>query len=153
MQSPGSRRGVAPCWLDAPEFFAANATEDLPKVVFSNKRTDSSDIFLYHKTTRRDLYDQERQKAVAEGFFEVLFCNEKGEITEGAITSLFIRQGDAFYTPPVACGLLPGVFRRHFLARSDATVHEKILYPADLTWAEEIYVANSVRGMVQVKPA
>jgi para-aminobenzoate synthetase/4-amino-4-deoxychorismate lyase len=129
---------------------AAGSSEKLPQVRFSSARTDSHDTYLYHKTTRRKLYNQEREKAVNDGYYEVLFVNERGEVTEGAISSVFIKKGGVFYTPPLQCGLLPGVFRSHFMAVSPKPVIEKILFPADLADADAVYVANSVRGMIQV---
>ncbi len=129
---------------------AARSLQELPQVRFSSARTDSRDAFLYHKTTRRNLYNQEREKAVNEGYYEVLFVNERGEVTEGAVSSIFIQKDAAWYTPPLLCGLLPGVFRSNFMAASPGQVIEKILFPADLAEAEAVYVANSVRGMVQV---
>ncbi|OKY75547.1 MAG: aminodeoxychorismate synthase, component I [Desulfobulbaceae bacterium DB1] len=140
---------ATPC--DEPKGLEQAGEEPAPQVRFSSQQTDSADIFLCHKTTRRDLYDRERHKATAEGYYEVLFCNEKGEVTEGAITSVFVRQGDIFFTPPVACGLLPGVYRNHFLTKTGFTVIEKILFPEDLARADAVYVANSVRGMVRVR--
>jgi para-aminobenzoate synthetase/4-amino-4-deoxychorismate lyase len=132
------------------ELAVAEATTQLPKVIFSGQRTDSENPYYFHKTTRRDLYDRERAKAVRDGFYEVLFCNERGEVTEGAVTNIFIRKGDIFYTPPVACGLLAGIFRRHFLTVHGDQVQEKILMRQDLEQADALYVANSVRGLVQV---
>jgi para-aminobenzoate synthetase/4-amino-4-deoxychorismate lyase len=140
--------GATPC--EPAETLAQSSTEELPKVRFSAERTDSRDAFLYHKTTRRNLYNQQREKAVNDGFYEVLFINERGEVTEGAITTVFIKKGEVFYTPPLPCGLLPGVFRSHFMAVSPKRVVEKILFPEDLADADAVYVANSVRGMVQV---
>ncbi len=122
----------------------------LPKVVFAETATDSQSPFLYHKTTIRDLYDRERQKALAAGFYEVLFCNEKGEVTEGSISNIFIRNGETLYTPPLACGLLDGVFRKFIMNNCPLTVTEKILTRSDLETAEGIYVGNSIRGLIQV---
>ncbi|MCB2183058.1 MAG: aminodeoxychorismate synthase component I [Desulfobulbaceae bacterium] len=139
---------------DEPKKLPGQKKANLPKVIFSDKRTSSDDHFLFHKTTMRDLYNQERERCVAEGYYEVLFCNEKGEVTEGAISTVFVKKGDVFYTPPIACGLLPGVFRDHFLGGSQgAVVEEKILYPDDLLQADAVFVANSVRGIVPVELA
>jgi para-aminobenzoate synthetase/4-amino-4-deoxychorismate lyase len=146
----GTMTGSAtPC--EAPRTLADAPAEPLPQVLLSAARTDARDPFLYHKTTRRDLYDREREKAVRDGYYEVLFANVRGEVTEGAISTLFIRKDGIFYTPPLQCGLLPGIFRAHFLARPPGPVIEKILYPADLAAADAVYVANSVRGMVRVR--
>jgi para-aminobenzoate synthetase / 4-amino-4-deoxychorismate lyase len=123
----------------------------LPQVLFSARRVDSRDRLLYHKTTRRELFDREREIAVAAGFHEVLFCNERGEVTEGSITNVFARRGARLLTPPVSCGLLDGVCRRHLLAAGPLPVEEQVLSPADLQQADAIYIANSVRGLVQVE--
>lgn len=126
------------------------AEQKRPRITFAGQNTDSSSPYLYHKTTIRELYDREREKALAAGFFEVLFCNEKGQVTEGGISNVFIRNGDSFVTPPPACGLLDGVFRRRFLESNPGRVREAILSREDVARAEAVYVANSIRGLVRV---
>ena len=138
-----------PC--ETPRTLACPPAAELPRVIFASTKTDSRDPFLFHKTTRRDLYNREREKALRDGYYEVLFLNERGEVTEGSISTLFIEKDGLFYTPPLECGLLPGVFRAHFIARPPARVVEKILLPVDLAGADAIYVANSVRGIVRVR--
>jgi para-aminobenzoate synthetase/4-amino-4-deoxychorismate lyase len=131
---------------------AAKTPENpLPQVVFSDKRTDSRDPFLFHKTTLRNLYDNERKRALSADFFEVLFYNEKGVVTEGSISNIFIKKGDIYLTPPVDCGLLDGVFRQYFMAVNPLQVKEAVLTRQDLEDADNLYVANSVRGLVEVK--
>jgi para-aminobenzoate synthetase/4-amino-4-deoxychorismate lyase len=110
--------------------------------------TDSGDRFLYHKTTERARYDQARAEAVAHGFFEVLFHNERGQLTEGAITNLFVRVGGKWLTPPVEEGLLPGIWRAAFLAETGG--EEQPVAPALLAQAEEVVIGNSVRGAIEV---
>lgn len=119
------------------------------KVKLSNKRVDPEDIFLYHKTTNRSLYDGERRKALAEGFFEVIFLNKKGELTEGSISNIFIEKGGILYTPPLSSGLLPGVLREHLIQSGRA--EEKVLYPRDLLEADKVYIGNSVRGIMEAE--
>ena len=120
----------------------------LVRLLVSPHRTDSADRYLYHKTTRRALYDQERESAVAQGFWEVLFRNERGHLTEGAITNLFVRTSAGWVTPPVGEGLLPGIWREAFLRETGA--EERPIALEDLAEAEEVVVGNSVRGAVQV---
>ncbi len=122
----------------------------LPKITFSSIKTDPESPFLYHKTTNREIYDMERQHALAKGCLEVIFCNNKDEVTEGSITNVFIRRGDSLITPPVACGLLPGIFRSYFLDTFAGHVQEAVIYREDLENADAVYIANSVRGIVQV---
>lgn len=116
----------------------------------SSERTLSTDVFLRHKTTHRELYESQYAKCRAEGFDEVIFLNERDEVTEGAISNIFIRRGGQLLTPPLSSGILPGVFRRHIL-ETDATSKESILTLDDLETADAIYVCNSLRGMREVR--
>lgn len=120
-------------------------------ITLSNKRTNSTDIFLYHKTTNRKLYTSEYIKYKALGFFDVVFCNEKNQITEGSRSNIFIQKKGIYYTPPIKSGVLPGVFRTYFINQSKITLQEKILYKEDLKTAQAIYCANAVQGLVKVK--
>ncbi|HEX9653224.1 MAG TPA: aminotransferase class IV, partial [bacterium] len=103
----------------------------------------------FHKTTCRDLYQAEYAKYSAQGFLDVLFLNEDGQVTEGAISNLFIKKNGNYYTPPVACGLLNGVFRQEFLS-GHSNAFEKCLWLEDLNSADEVYLTNATRGMVKV---
>jgi para-aminobenzoate synthetase/4-amino-4-deoxychorismate lyase len=115
------------------------------RVTISRKRICSADQCLRHKTTRREFYDRELRQAQAEGFGEVLFLNERDEVTEGAISNVFIEKQGAWFTPPVGCGLLPGVYRRHLLETMPNT-SERVLLLNDLLEADAIYLCNAVRG-------
>ena len=95
------------------------------------ERTLSTDVFLRHKTTHRPLYDRLFAAAQRAGFDEVLFLNQRDEVTEGAISNIFVRIEGRLYTPPLACGVLPGVFRRHLL-EAVPRAEERILKLADL---------------------
>ncbi len=121
-----------------------------PVVAISTVQTDPDDLFLRHKTTERKIYDQELRRYQKLGYHDVLFTNTRGEITEGARSNIFIKNGSRFYTPPVRCGLLPGVYREYFMRRQKSSVKEKILYLEDLYSANAIFLTNAVRGLVQV---
>ena len=118
------------------------------RIVLSGERVDKTDIFLCHKTTNRALYDTELERCRALGFFDVIFTNTEDQITEGAITNIIIHKNGEYYTPPVSCGLLPGIFRQHILETAILLVKEKILYLEDIVKADKIYLMNSVRKMV-----
>ncbi|MGP8260812.1 MAG: aminodeoxychorismate synthase component I [Acidobacteriaceae bacterium] len=119
------------------------------RVTLAAERSLSSDVFLRHKTTHRPLYDRMFAAAERAGFDEVLFLNQRDEVTEGAISNIFVRIEGQLYTPPLACGLLPGVFRRHLL-EAVPRAKERILKLADLEAADEIYLCNSVRGLRRI---
>jgi para-aminobenzoate synthetase/4-amino-4-deoxychorismate lyase len=115
--------------------------------VVSDHRIDSGDVFLYHKTTERTLYDTEwASMHEAYGADEVIFFNERGELAEGSRTNIFVRQDGKLLTPALSCGLLPGTLREELLVRGDA--EEAVLLLDDLARADAVYLGNSVRGLV-----
>ena len=107
---------------------------------------------MRHKTTRRQLYEQEYKEALRKGYDEVLFLNERDEVTEGAISNVFIEKDGQWFTPPVRCGLLPGIYRRHLLETKPGA-GEKILRLEDLAAADAVYISNAVRGLRKVTVA
>jgi len=121
-------------------------------ITLSALRTDSADPLLRHKTTRRMMYDQERRRAQLNGHAEVLFRNERDEVTEGAISNLFARFDAHLVTPPIGCGLLPGVARAVALAERPGA-SEAVLTVDDLTQADELFICNAVRGWRRVTVA
>ncbi len=124
---------------------------DLPVVCFSERTIDSNQSWYMHKTTRRELYDIEYKRACKNTLFELLFVNDKGEVTEGAITNVFIYRDGRYMTPPVSCGLLAGTMRRKLLEVEGNRAMEKVLFPEDVYGAEAVFLCNAVRGVVQVR--
>lgn len=116
----------------------------------ASERTDSADVFLRHKTTHRQFYDRHLAEAQAAGYDEVLFLNQRGELTEGAISNLFIERDARLLTPPLTSGILPGIYRRHIL-ETNPQAEERILTIDDLQSAAAIYLCNSLRGIRRVK--
>ena len=110
----------------------------------SPQRTDSRDLFLRHKTNWRELYESEVKRL---GTDEVIFMNERGEITEGARSNVFVVRDGHVLTPPLMSGLLDGRLRSEMLARGLA--HEAVLTPDD--FGGEVYFGNSLRGLIPAK--
>jgi len=115
------------------------------RIKFSKFKTDPENIFLYHKTTNRNLYKKELEKAKKEGFFDVIFTNKYGEITEGAITNIYIEKNKKIYTPKIKSGLLNGIIRKKLLLKGKIT--EKVITFKDLKTADNIYISNSIIGL------
>ncbi|HEY0150462.1 MAG TPA: aminodeoxychorismate synthase component I [Longimicrobium sp.] len=111
------------------------------RIGIAREPVDSRDALLFHKTTSRAAYDTRR--ASRPDCDDVLLVNERGELTESTLANLVLRLDRALWTPPLACGLLPGVFRARLLERGD--IRERVLRPADLHRADAIYLINSVR--------
>ena len=109
---------------------------------------DSSDEFLRHKTTQRAVYQAHVPPA---GCFDTLLWNERGELTEFTRGNLVVEIAGRRVTPPVACGLLPGVLRAELLARDE--IHEQVVRCDELAQATGVWFINGVRGMLRVEPA
>ncbi|MGA9884620.1 MAG: aminodeoxychorismate synthase component I [Candidatus Acidiferrales bacterium] len=128
---------------------AARAVERFGRVRISNQKISSADRFLYHKTTNRAPYESELAAARKRGLDDVLFFNERGELTEGTIHNVFVAKRGIWRTPPVSSGLLPGVFRDHIL-KTRKNAREAALTLKDIESADAIYLCNSVRGVYPV---
>ncbi|MBN2338382.1 MAG: aminodeoxychorismate synthase component I [Acidobacteria bacterium] len=111
------------------------------RVRVAHGAVDSSDPFLYHKTTRREVYERAQRRHP--GAEDVLCANERGELTESTIANLVLEVDGGRFTPPVESGLLAGVFRGWLLERGEIT--ERVLRPADLERSTGIWLVNSVR--------
>jgi para-aminobenzoate synthetase/4-amino-4-deoxychorismate lyase len=108
---------------------------------------DSRDVLRRHKTTARPLYDAALRSLPADSqVFDLVFLNERGELAEGARSTIFVERDGMLLTPPLASGALPGVLRAHLLAAGKA--REAVLWPDDL--AGGFWLGNALRGLVRV---
>jgi len=124
-------------------------TERVARVCIAQHRTDPADPTLYHKTTQRPMYVLEYLEASRRGLDDVLFLNLCGEVTEGAISNVLVEKDGRWSTPPIECGLLAGVYRRHLLETRPEIV-ERVLTLDDLRNADAVYLSNAVRGLRRV---
>lgn len=122
-----------------------NSHEKVFKVCFANQPVDSNNIFLFHKTTHREVYE----KSMQNNFDDVLLFNEKGELTEFTIGNVVVESNAEFFTPPITCGLLAGTFREHLL--ETGKIKEKIIHKYELSNFSKIYLINSLRKWVEVE--
>ena len=120
------------------------------RFAIAEERLNSASIWLAHKTTNRAFYDAPRQKAHDQrGLDELVFRNERGELTEGSFTNLFVALDGRLLTPPLSSGLLAGTLRAELIATGKA--EERVLTLADLASADAIWLGNSVRGLVRAE--
>ncbi len=117
------------------------------KVALAAQPVADDDIRLFHKSTRREPYNQARARQP--GVDDVLLWNERGELTEFTIANVFVRMGAHWYTPPVDCGLLNGTLRATLVRRG--RVKERVIYKHDLKSVSDIVWGNSVRGFRRVR--
>jgi 4-amino-4-deoxychorismate lyase len=130
--------------------FVAVDTDTVWTLRLAAERLNSADSLLRHKTSCRAVYDSARAEFPRAEAEEVLLLNEKGELCEGTITTLFARIDDGpLVTPPLECGLLAGVLRADLIAQGLAREH--VLTPEDAFAAQELFVGNSLRGLVPAR--
>jgi para-aminobenzoate synthetase/4-amino-4-deoxychorismate lyase len=116
------------------------------RVALSPHRVDPLDPMLFHKTTHRPLYIEAFAEATAAGYDEVLFVNDRGEVTEASNHNIFIERAGRLITPPVECGLIPGVHRQLIL-QTHPTAAQRRLTLDDLRKADAVFLSNAVRGL------
>jgi para-aminobenzoate synthetase/4-amino-4-deoxychorismate lyase len=122
------------------------ATDRRWSVALANRAVDREDRFLFHKTSHRELYDHARVDFPDHD--DVLLWNSDRELTESTIANVVLKLDGELVTPPVDCGLLPGVFRADLLATGE--IRERVVTLDELAHAEEIFLVNSVRRWVEV---
>jgi len=116
-------------------------------VVLAPHPVCSANPWLHHKTTRRGLYDA--LAPARRELYDALLYNERGELTEFTRGNLVACIDGRGLTPPLACGVLPGVYRRELVARG--RVREAVLRVEDLARAQSLWFVNSVRGRIAVR--
>lgn len=114
------------------------------RVGLAQARLEAADPWLTVKSTRRAAYDAARA-ALPAGLDEVMFLNRAGQVCDGTITTVFFDAGQGLCTPPLACGLLPGVLRAELLETGQA--REAVLMAQDLPQVR-LWVGNSLRGLI-----
>jgi len=119
------------------------------RVLLSAVAMRSDDLLLAHKTTLRHVYDEGWKHAEALGAFDTLFFNERGELTEGGRSNVFVKLNGQWMTPPLSAGVLPGVMRAQLLEDAQWNAIERTMTRADLQNAEAVCVCNALRGVLQ----
>jgi 4-amino-4-deoxychorismate lyase len=126
--------------------FTPLPADTLWTVRIAHSRLDSNDKLLRLKTTNRAVYDTARAEYASSDADEVVMLNERGEVCEGTITSVFLDDGSGILrTPPISCGLLAGVLRTELICQRKARVSRISL---EELRAGKLYVGNSLRGLI-----
>lgn len=126
-----------------PEKLAAGFQLDYSPVM----RNETSPL-VFHKSMNYGDNILEKRRTKELGIDELVFSNSKGELCEGSTTNLFFVKDGQLCTPPVSCGMLPGVMRRFVMEHFP--VQEHILTKEDISDMEECFVTNSLMGIMPV---
>lgn len=116
-------------------------------VAVDDRPVDSGDLFLFHKTTHRRVYNEAAARHPT--CDDVILWNERGELTETTRGNLVVVRDGHHLTPPQDAGLLAGTYRAELLERG--RLREATLDRATLEDAEAVFLINSVRGFVRLR--
>jgi para-aminobenzoate synthetase / 4-amino-4-deoxychorismate lyase len=117
------------------------------RVDLATAPVNSSDRFLFHKTTHRDFYNAELK--LHSDCDDVIFWNERREITESTIANVVVLIDDQLFTPPIHSGLLAGTFRDELLA--EGKIKERVITVEELQTAKTFFLVNSVRRWIKAE--
>lgn len=138
-----ARDGTVTCQY---ELLSRSIAAEPKRVRIAQEPVDSTNPFLFHKTTNRRVYDS--AKAKFPDYDDILLWNEKGEVTESCISNIVISWDGKLVTPPVQCGLLNGTYRSFLLEQNK--IIEKTISLEEITKATKIYLINSVKKWQKV---
>jgi para-aminobenzoate synthetase/4-amino-4-deoxychorismate lyase len=125
-------------------------SKKIEKITISKSFVDKNNVFLYHKTTNRRVYNKEYKKYSGR-FFDVLFINKNGEVTETSRANVFVKIGDYYYTPPKSSGLLNGVFKKFLIEQNKDKIKDKTISIDEVFKSEKLFITNAVFGIKEVK--
>lgn len=111
------------------------------RLALADRPVDGSDVFLRHKTSRREVY--RRALAAHPEAQDVLLWNERGELTETCSANVVLELEGRRLTPHLSSGLLPGTFRAQLLEQGE--IEERVLPLEALDRAAGLFLINSVR--------
>ncbi|MCB0172242.1 MAG: aminotransferase class IV, partial [Anaerolineae bacterium] len=117
------------------------------RVAIARQSVNANDIFLFHKTTHRRVYNTARE--AQPDYDDVILWNEQGQVTEATIANIVVQFGNDLVTPPINCGLLAGTYRAHLLARQ--AIRERVITIEELKRSDRIYLINSVRKWIEAE--
>ena len=131
------------CGVPCAEAFALQATAEPVRLQLATQPFAAAHSeFVRHKTTRRAHYAA--CAPTEAGVFDTVLWNEAGEITEGTFGNIAVLLDGRWVTPPLSCGLLPGIGRA--VALREGRVHEAVVRLQDLPRVQGWAFINSLRG-------
>jgi 4-amino-4-deoxychorismate lyase len=118
-------------------------------LTISKVRRNSTSRLCYIKSTCYIENLIEKENAQKIGFDDVIFLNQKENITETSCANIFIVQNKEIFTPKLEDGLLGGVIRSEIM--KNFKVNEKSITIKDLRNSEEVIITNSLMGAMSVR--
>lgn len=140
----------------------------IPKSVVLLPVTISPHPLARHKVTQRETYEALRKKALDAGAYDALLLSPEGNVLETTRANIFVKVNGVLKTPPLNGQILPGVVRNQVIQSMNAepfgdsprpgnanlgtvpkiSIREELITQNQLAAAEEIFITNSVIGIV-----
>ncbi len=123
------------------------------RVGISSIRRHSDDGLLQHKSSCHLNNYIEKRSLVGSDYDETIHFNEKGQLTEGIYTNLFLVKNKELFTPDISCGLLPGITRDSVIELAKLLgIPVNIGYYSNevIQSADEIFLTNALINIVPV---
>jgi branched-chain amino acid aminotransferase len=114
---------------------------------------DRADPLARHKSLNYWRRRIAHEEGTSSGHYEWLSRSTDGAIWEGSRTNVFTVLGSELSTPPVSGPIVPGILRAWVLERANAlgiVVREEEQDEDLLKQADEVFLTNSVRGVIPV---
>lgn len=131
-----------------PNPYTAEKLDKGFRLAYSSVYRNETSPLVRHKTMNYGDCILEKRRAASLHADEQIFLNSHGEICEGTTTNIFFVRDGKIYTPPVSCGLLPGILRRFVM--ENFLVTECVLAKEDVAKMDECFVTNSLMGIMPV---
>jgi len=130
-----------------PAFCQSNG---LAYIILAQRHLQTPDFWLQHKTTFRPDYEKARQWLQSQpDYFDCVFLNQYEHVCEGSRSTIYVQLDDNWYTPPLTCGVLPGIMREILL--ESGQVYERILSKDELLNAAAWRISNALYGWQDVQ--
>jgi para-aminobenzoate synthetase / 4-amino-4-deoxychorismate lyase len=115
---------------------------EVVRVSLDDVPQDPRDVILFHKTSRRQRYEEARRRHPDAD--DVVLIKDRGEVTESTIANLAARIDGNWVTPPIEAGLLPGIGRA--VALEEGSLTEAPVTIEDLRSSQELALISDARG-------
>lgn len=92
-------------------------------------------------------------EAKKRGAFDAVMLNNQGEVTECTTSNIWMIKDGTVFTPTIGSGILSGLTRKKILeiCQEHKLAHQqKILTPADLRAADEIFLSSTTKRIVPI---
>jgi len=115
----------------------------------ANLTLHTPNSWRHYKTTHRPEYERAQAWLQAHpDYFDCIFVNQHGQLCEGSRSNLYLYLDRHWYTPPLVCGVLPGIMRELLLESGQAC--ERLMGVHELKSAKAWRMSNAVHGWVDV---